>query len=120
MNAILSHATGSTDEPLRLAAWRDFRIAEAHSVFSALNRRRGVPFFDGNTLRLPRIRGLSSSVWLTETGVRIDARLARELGLADSLAPEDEARRRTLSDGVLLDRLQALAKGERRTPPTAA
>jgi enoyl-CoA hydratase/carnithine racemase len=65
---------------------------------------------------LSRILGLSNAARLTETGIRIDARPARELGLADGPAPEDEGRRRSLS-GAMLDRLPAFAGGERRKPP---
>lgn len=149
---------------LELAAWCDFRIAEEHSEFGALNRRWGVPFFDGGTLRLPRIVGLSNALWLMETGVRFDVQRARELGfvqevvprgqsldrcvelaryiagypqdsirsdrrsvlgsgglaVADALAQEDDARRASLSDGVMLDRLAAFARGDRPTPPSAS
>ena len=149
---------------LELAAWCDFRIAEAHAEFGALNRRWGVPFFDGGTQRLPRILGLSNALWLMESGVRIDVQRARELGfvqeivptggargravelarfiagypqasvrsdrrsvldsgghgLSEGLAREDEARRRSLSDGVMLDRLEAFARGDRPTPPSAS
>ncbi|MBV9415617.1 MAG: enoyl-CoA hydratase, partial [Solirubrobacterales bacterium] len=37
----------------------------------------------------------------------------------EGLALEDEARRRSLSDGVMLERLQAFARGDRPTPPSA-
>ena len=63
---------------LELAAWCDFRIAEAQAEFGALNRRWGVPFFDGGTLRLPRIVGLSNALWMMESGVRFDAQRARD------------------------------------------
>lgn len=149
---------------LELAAWCDFRIAETHAEFGALNRRWGVPFFDGGTQRLPRILGLSNALWLMESGVRIDVTRARELGfvqevvptgaalaravelaryiagyprasvrsdrgsildsggreLSEGLALEDEARRGSLSDGVMLARLQAFARGDRPTPPSAS
>lgn len=150
---------------LELAAWCDFRIAEQQAEFGALNRRWGVPFFDGGTQRLPRILGVSNALWLMETGVRIDVTRARELGfvqevvetgqaldrarelaryiagypqdsvrsdratvldhaghdLPTGLGLEDDARRASLSDGgVMLDRLQAFARGDRPTPPTAS
>jgi enoyl-CoA hydratase len=148
---------------LELAAWCDFRIAEQHAEFGALNRRWGVPFFDGGTQRLPRILGVSNALWLMQTGVRIDVQRARELGFVQEVVPtghaveraielagymagypqasirsdreaildsygrsvdeglalEDEARRRSLSDGVMLERLQAFARGDRPTPPSA-
>ena len=149
---------------LELAAWCDFRIAEQQAEFGALNRRWGVPFFDGGTQRLPRIVGLSNALWLMETGIRIDVARARELGFVQEVVPtgqaltralelaryiagypqdsvrsdrrtvldhaghdlpaglrlEDDARRASLSDGVMLDRLQAFGRGERPTPPTAS
>ena len=37
----------------------------------------------------------------------------------EGLALEDEARRRSLSDGVMLGRLQAFARGDRPSPPSA-
>lgn len=42
------------------------------------------------------------------------------LGQAEGLALEDQARRASLSDGVMLDRLQAFARGDRPTPPSAS
>jgi len=149
---------------LELAAWCDFRIAERQSQFGALNRRWGVPFFDGGSLRLPRILGLSNALWVTETGVRFDAPRARELGFVQEVVPtgralsravelaghiagypqssvrsdrravldawdlgideglalEDDARRASLSDGVMLARLQAFVGGERPTSPNAS
>jgi enoyl-CoA hydratase len=38
---------------MELACWCDFRIAEEHAEFGALNRRWGVPFFDGGTSGSP-------------------------------------------------------------------
>lgn len=146
---------------LELAAWCDFRVAEAHSEFGALNRRWGVPFFDGGTQRLPRIVGLSNALWLMESGIRIDVRRAREIGfvqetvptgqalkravtlakhiatypqeslrgdrqlvlesggygLADGLPREDEGRRKSVTNGEMLERLAAFASGERPSPP---
>ncbi|MCZ9880633.1 enoyl-CoA hydratase-related protein [Arthrobacter sp. B2a2-09] len=146
---------------LELAAWCDFRIAEAHSEFGALNRRWGVPFFDGGTQRLPRIVGLGNALWLMESGIRIDANRAREIGfvqetvptgqalsraitlakhiatypqeslrgdrqlvlesggygLAEGLPLEDEARRKSLANEDMLERLTAFASGERPAPP---
>lgn len=76
---------------LELAAWCDFRIADENSEFGALNRRWGVPFFDGGTLRLPRILGLSNALWLMESGVRIDAHRAREIGFVQDVVPTGQA-----------------------------
>ena len=55
---------------------------------------------DGGTQRLPRIVGLSNALWLIETGVRIDARRARDIGLAQEVVPA----------GTALDRAVELAE----------
>lgn len=82
---------------LELAAWCDFRIAEAHSEFGALNRRWGVPFFDGGTQRLPRIVGLGNALWLMESGIRIDANRAREIGFVQETVPTGQALTRAIA-----------------------
>lgn len=146
---------------LELAGWCDFRIAETQCEFGALNRRFGVPFFDGGTHRLPRIVGLSNALWLMETGIRIGVERAQQIGFVQEIVPtgqalsrarelaafmaaypqaslrsdratvlesddhpkaealglEDAARRDSLSDGVMLERLAGFASGERPAPP---
>ena len=85
---------------LELACWCDFRIVGATAEFGVLNRRWGIPLVDGGTQRLPRIVGLSNALWLIETGVRIDARRARDIGLAQEVVPA----------GTALDRAVELAE----------
>ncbi len=106
---------------LELAAWCDFRIAEEHSEFGALNRRWGVPFFDGGTLRLPRIVGLANALWMMESGVRFDAQRAREIGFVQDVVPTAEALSRTVElahhiaaypqESLRADRRSILASG---------
>jgi enoyl-CoA hydratase len=81
---------------LELAAWCDFRIAAANAEFGVLNRRWGVPLIDGGTQRLPRIMGLGNALYLIETGVRINAERAQQLGLAQEVVPEGTALDRAL------------------------
>ncbi|HXG14832.1 MAG TPA: enoyl-CoA hydratase-related protein, partial [Calidithermus sp.] len=81
---------------MELACWCDFRIAEEHAEFGALNRRWGVPFFDGGTQRFPRILGQGHALWLVETGVRFGARHALTIGLVQEVVPTGRALARAL------------------------
>ncbi|MCL6639972.1 MAG: enoyl-CoA hydratase/isomerase family protein [Candidatus Rokubacteria bacterium] len=91
---------------MELACWCDFRIAEAHAEFGALNRRWGVPFFDGGTQRFARIVGQGHALWMIETGVRFDARHALTIGLVQEVVPT----------GRSLDRALELAQAIARYP----
>ena len=81
---------------LELACWCDFRIADESAQFGVLNRRWGVPLLDGGTQRLPRIVGLGNALYLIETGVMIDVRQARRMGLVQEIAPKGRALERAL------------------------
>lgn len=85
---------------LELAVWCDFRIASENASFGGLNRRWGIPFIDGGTQRLPRLVGAGAAAYLIETGVRISARRAFELGLVEEVVPQGRA----------LDRARELAE----------
>lgn len=110
---------------LELAAWCDFRIAEEQAEFGALNRRWGVPFFDGGTLRLPRIVGLGNALWMMESGVRFDAQRAREIGFVQDIVATGEALTCTVElahhiagypqESLRADRRAILASGGYRT-----
>lgn len=110
---------------LELAAWCDFRIADEQAEFGALNRRWGVPFFDGGTLRLPRIVGLSNALWMMESGARFDATRAREIGFVQDVVPTGEALPRAVDlahhiarypqESLRADRRSILASGGYRT-----
>ncbi|HYU57569.1 MAG TPA: enoyl-CoA hydratase-related protein [Actinomycetota bacterium] len=79
---------------MELAAWCDVRIADDRAEFGVLNRRWGIPLVDGGTQRLPRIMGLGNALYLIETGVRIGARRALELGFVQEVVPAGTALRR--------------------------
>jgi len=81
---------------LELACWCDFRIADETSQFGILNRRWGVPLLDGGTQRLPRIVGLGNALYLTETGVMINARQAQRMGLVQEVVAQGRAVERAL------------------------
>lgn len=70
-----------------LAAWCDFRVAAENAEFGCLSRRWGVPYTDGGTQRFARIVGLGNALYLLETGVRIDARRAYEMGFVQEVVP---------------------------------
>ncbi|MHB8586971.1 MAG: enoyl-CoA hydratase-related protein [Thermoplasmatota archaeon] len=82
-----------------LAAWCDFRIAEPQSEFGCLSRRWGVPYTDGGTQRFARIIGQGNALYLLETGMRIDAHRAYEMGFIQEIVPR----------GTSLSRAQELA-----------
>ena len=103
-----------------LAAWCDFRVAAANAEFGCLSRRWGVPYTDGGTQRFARIMGLGNALYLLETGARIDARRAYQMGFLQEVVPEGQAlaRARELAGviasypnfaGICADRQAALA-----------
>lgn len=102
---------------LELASWCDFRIAAANAEFGALNRRWGVPFTDGGTQRFMRICGQGNALWLLETGVRIDAARALQIGLAQEVVPAGEALTRALE---LAHRIAGYPQSSIRADRTAA
>jgi enoyl-CoA hydratase len=111
---------------LELACWCDFRVAGDTAEFGVLNRRWGIPLVDGGTQRLPRIVGLSSALWLIETGIRIDASRAREIGLVQEVVPAGGALARAVAlaeriaeyprASLVADRSSALAAHGVRLP----
>src|SRR2546426_6718762 len=84
---------------MELASWCDFRIAAENAEFGALNRRWGVPFTDGGTQQFIRHMGKGNALYLIETGVRIDARRAQQLGLVPEVVPGGQALVRALELG---------------------
>jgi enoyl-CoA hydratase len=81
---------------IELACWCDFTIAGEWSTFAALNRRSGVPWVDGGTQRMTRRIGIGNALYLMETGERIDATRAREMGLVQEVVPAGTALDRAL------------------------
>jgi enoyl-CoA hydratase len=103
-----------------LAAWCDFRVAGDTAEFGCLSRRWGVPYVDGGTQRFPRIVGLGNALYLLETGARIDAGRARDMGFLQEVVPPGGALARALElaegiatypnqPGILADRASAIA-----------
>ncbi|MDX1588529.1 MAG: crotonase/enoyl-CoA hydratase family protein [Oleiphilaceae bacterium] len=76
---------------LELAAWCDMRVADETAVFGVFCRRFGVPLIDGGTVRLPRLIGMSHAMDMILTGRAVDAREAREMGLANRLVAQGQA-----------------------------
>lgn len=81
---------------LELALWCDFRVASANAQFGALNRQWGVTLIDGGTQRLPGIVGYGNAMWMVNTGVRLDAERALQIGLIQELVPSGRALERSL------------------------
>jgi enoyl-CoA hydratase len=68
---------------LEVACWCDMRIADETAQFGCLERRFGVPLFDGGTVRLPQIVGLGRALDLILTGRLIDVNEAHQMGLVN-------------------------------------
>jgi enoyl-CoA hydratase len=102
---------------MELACWCDFRIAAGNAEFGALNRRWGVPFIDGGTQRFPRIMGQGNALWMLESGIRIDARRAQEIGLVQEVVPPGQALSRALE---LAERIAGYPQASLRADRSAA
>jgi enoyl-CoA hydratase len=81
---------------MELALWCDFRIASENAEFGALNRQWGVTLIDGGTQRLPRIVGYGNAMYLVNTGARISASRALEMGLVQEVVAPGAALNRAL------------------------
>lgn len=102
---------------VELACWCDFTIAGDSSVFAALNRRSGVPWVDGGTQRMTRRIGIGNALYLMETGERIDAARAREMGLVQEVVPAGSALERSLE---LAERIAGYPQASLRADREAA
>jgi enoyl-CoA hydratase len=87
---------------MELALWCDFRIAAENAEFGALNRQWGVTLIDGGTQRLPRIVGYGNAMWMINTGYRIGAERALQMGLVQEVVPAGQAlaRAREIADHI--------------------
>jgi E-phenylitaconyl-CoA hydratase len=74
---------------LTLVTWCDFVIASERAEFGFPEVRLGVPTIVG-AIRLPERIGWQHAMELLLTGERIDARRAKEIGLAGWVVPHDE------------------------------
>ncbi len=77
---------------LELAVWCDLRVVAETAVLGVFCRRFGVPLVDLGTVRLPRLIGQSRAMDLVLTGRGISGAEALEMGLANRLVPEGQAR----------------------------
>jgi enoyl-CoA hydratase len=77
---------------LELALWCDLRIMEEDAIMGVFCRRWGIPLFDGGTVRLPRLIGLSRALDLILTGRPVNAAEAFSMGLANRVVPTGTAR----------------------------
>ncbi len=77
---------------LELAVWCDLRVAERSANFGVFCRRWGVPLVDGGTVRLPRIIGQGRALDMILTGRPVGAEEAKQIGLADRVVDDGQAR----------------------------
>src|SRR5205085_10734072 len=77
---------------LELALWCDLRVVEETAVLGVFCRRWGVPLIDGGTVRLPRLIGLSRALDLILTGRPVAAAEALQIGLANRVVADGQAR----------------------------
>ncbi|MDM0045905.1 crotonase/enoyl-CoA hydratase family protein [Variovorax dokdonensis] len=87
--AVAGHAVAGG---LELALLADMRVAEQSAVFGVFCRRWGVPLIDGGTVRLPRVVGMGRALDMILTGRAVDASEALQMGLANRLVPDGQAR----------------------------
>jgi 2-(1,2-epoxy-1,2-dihydrophenyl)acetyl-CoA isomerase len=73
-----------------LALSADFRVATPSTRFSANFSRLGFHHGFGMTVTLPRVVGEQQAAHLLYSGRRVDGTEARELGLCDHVAEEDD------------------------------
>ncbi|CAB1074443.1 Enoyl-CoA hydratase (EC @ Enoyl-CoA hydratase EchA5 (EC [Olavius algarvensis Delta 1 endosymbiont] len=81
---------------LELTLWCDMRVMEEDAVLGVFCRRWGVPLIDGGTVRLPRLIGLSRALDLILTGRPVEAGEALQIGLANRVVPNGQARQAAL------------------------
>jgi enoyl-CoA hydratase len=77
---------------LELALWCDLRVVERDAIFGVFCRRWGVPLIDGGTVRLPRLIGMSRALDLILTGRPVGAEEALQMGLANRVVDQGQAR----------------------------
>ena len=76
---------------LETAMLADIRIAADNAEFGATERRWNIVGGDGMTVRLPLIVGYARAMEMIITGRRVDAREAKEIGLANEIVARGEA-----------------------------
>jgi enoyl-CoA hydratase len=79
---------------LELALMCDLRLVEQDAVFGVFCRRFGVPLFDGGTVRLPRLIGISNALDMILTGRPVGAEEAKVMGLANRVVEKGHSRKK--------------------------
>lgn len=77
---------------MELALWCDLRVMEQDAYFGVYCRRFGVPLIDGGTVRLPRLVGMGHAMDLILTGRKVESAEALQIGLANRVVPNGQAR----------------------------
>lgn len=75
---------------LELALACDLRIATSDTLLGGFNRKHGVPFIDGCTVRLPALIGLSRALDLILTGRPVDVNEAYSMGLVNRITDDND------------------------------
>jgi enoyl-CoA hydratase/carnithine racemase len=79
---------------MELALWCDFRIAAENAQFGPSTASGVSRLIDGGTQRLPRIIAYGNAMWMINTGSRIGAERALQMGLVQELVPAGQALKR--------------------------
>ena len=109
---------------LETAMLADIRIAAENAEFGATERRWNIVGGDGMTVRLPLIVGYARAMEMIITGRRVDARQAKEIGLANEIVPRGQALKRAhelareiaaLPQGAIRSDKESVVRGIGRT-----
>ena len=87
---------------LILALWCDLRIAAEGTRFGIPERKWGLPFLDGGSLRLATVVGLGRALELVLTGRDVTADEAKQIGLVTEVVPAGRHLERALELAELL------------------
>lgn len=111
---------------MELALWCDLRVMEDDAYFGVYCRRFGVPLIDGGTVRLPRLVGMGHAMDLILTGRKVEAAEALQIGLANRVVAQGQARAAALQlarqlaafpqKTMLADRMSAYAQWDLPLP----
>lgn len=77
---------------MELALWADCRVMAKDAYMGVYNRRWGVPFSDGGTVRLPRLVGLGRALDIIMTGRKVDSEECLRIGLCEMVVPKGQTR----------------------------
>ncbi|MBO9450052.1 crotonase/enoyl-CoA hydratase family protein [Tropicibacter sp. R16_0] len=77
---------------MELAMWCDIRVMADTAYLGVFCRRWGITLMDGGTVRLPRLVGQGKALEIAMTGRKVPAEECYQIGLAEKVVPEGEAR----------------------------